>query len=47
MNCDKCGKFMAKDGEEWSEFPLGPYTYQDWKCKCGNFKTEVVWDMSK
>jgi len=53
MKCDKCGKFMAKDGEEWMERdsiyepPLSPFIYQNWKCKCGNWKIEVVWDRSK
>jgi len=27
---------MAKDGEEWDEFPLGPYINQEWECVCGN-----------
>jgi len=44
---------MAKDGEEWMERdsiyepPLSPFIYQNWKCKCGNWKIEVVWDRSK
>jgi len=42
LNCDKCGRFMAKDGDEWrereslTEPPLSPYVYQDWRCRCGN-----------
>lgn len=42
LKCDKCGKFMAKDGDEWMEResiydpPLSPYVNQNWKCKCGN-----------
>ena len=36
MNCNKCGQFMAKDGDEWDEYPLGPYVNQEWKCGCGN-----------
>ena len=43
LNCDKCGRFMSRDGNEWMEReslydpPLSPYVNQSWKCtKCGN-----------
>ena len=34
LNCDKCGRFMAKDGNEWMQSIY--YVNQNWKCGCGN-----------